>query len=345
MLENTTPLHIQVIHKNLIPGGVEVFARVWQGSTQIGFGQDGSVDIERFKILNPPDLVNDSSSTIKMIRPRQELDGGVVIPEAIRTLRKDPDKALLISLEQIVRAKQHAYIGSNIIVGKIGNTTTTIYPHSSDGYVRHEQDVGFSLARDASVGTAVVTTATSLFTRVYQRTTSQFRLERINLSFDTTSIGSDQTVTGATLSLTPSTLLQSGGTVSDGTIVIWGNQSSNTTLNVADWQPYDSPGVFTPISGKVSYSAQSVGSPTDFVLTDFSRIWTSGTENTKLVVTTDDDQQDTPPSWGSGEKYMYYFYHSTEVSGTVNDPRLVVEHEAGGGGGVVNPALLNLGRL
>ncbi len=56
---------IQVV--SMIPndGGVAVFARVWgKGGQQIGFGRDGSVDIERFLIHNPPVLVPDATGSI-----------------------------------------------------------------------------------------------------------------------------------------------------------------------------------------------------------------------------------------------------------------------------------------
>src|SRR3990167_8130850 len=34
--------------------GIELFARAWRGTQQLGFGSDGSVEIERFRIFNPP---------------------------------------------------------------------------------------------------------------------------------------------------------------------------------------------------------------------------------------------------------------------------------------------------
>src|SRR3990167_1737916 len=39
--------------------GIELFARAWRGTQQLGFGSDGSVEIERFRIFNPPILVDD----------------------------------------------------------------------------------------------------------------------------------------------------------------------------------------------------------------------------------------------------------------------------------------------
>src|SRR3989344_2016473 len=48
---------IQSVQK--IEGGIEILARAWKDGKQLGFGKDGSVEIERFKIFNPPILVDD----------------------------------------------------------------------------------------------------------------------------------------------------------------------------------------------------------------------------------------------------------------------------------------------
>ena len=44
-------------------GGLEVVARAWKGTHQLGFGKDGSVEWERFWIYNPPVLVYDPAGT------------------------------------------------------------------------------------------------------------------------------------------------------------------------------------------------------------------------------------------------------------------------------------------
>ena len=54
-----------------IEGGVEILARAWKGNKQFGFGKNGSVEIERFKIYNPPILVPDSNGAIV----RESTDG------------------------------------------------------------------------------------------------------------------------------------------------------------------------------------------------------------------------------------------------------------------------------
>ena len=57
-------LEIEIVKTNLIEGGIEVFARAWRDGNQIGFGADGSVDVERFKVFNPPILVLDEQGPL-----------------------------------------------------------------------------------------------------------------------------------------------------------------------------------------------------------------------------------------------------------------------------------------
>jgi len=45
-------VHVEIVEQRTIPSGIEVFARAWNENGQIGFGPDGTVDIERFKIFN-----------------------------------------------------------------------------------------------------------------------------------------------------------------------------------------------------------------------------------------------------------------------------------------------------
>src|SRR3990167_9105794 len=110
---------IEVVDSNPIPGGVEVFARAWnKDGTQIGFG-DGTVDLERFRFINPPIMVPDGTKTSKILE-----DGNIV---RLDNFIEDSEKALLLSLEHTISVVKRSGSDS-IIKGKIGNTTTTIYP-------------------------------------------------------------------------------------------------------------------------------------------------------------------------------------------------------------------------
>src|SRR5687767_6458106 len=48
-----------------IPGGIEYYARAWVANDgQVGFGRDGSVDLERFRVFNHPIMVPDGTKSV-----------------------------------------------------------------------------------------------------------------------------------------------------------------------------------------------------------------------------------------------------------------------------------------
>ena len=55
---------IEIVDIKPIENGLELFARVSQGGKQIGFGKDGTVDVERFRLINPPTIVPDLNGDI-----------------------------------------------------------------------------------------------------------------------------------------------------------------------------------------------------------------------------------------------------------------------------------------
>jgi hypothetical protein len=55
---------IEIVKTKAIEGGVEVFIKAWKDGKQVGFGKDGTVEIERVRLFNPPILVADKSGDV-----------------------------------------------------------------------------------------------------------------------------------------------------------------------------------------------------------------------------------------------------------------------------------------
>src|SRR3990167_995325 len=118
--------------------GIEVTARAWKGTKQLGFGPDGSIEIERFRIFNPPILVDDpNGDVVREFTIKNPITGEVVLHQ--RKLREDPIEAIRQDLAHTI-----SIVGKDngrITKGIIGNTTTTVYPDANpetntvDGYV------------------------------------------------------------------------------------------------------------------------------------------------------------------------------------------------------------------
>jgi len=113
---------VEIIKINKLEKGVEVFARVWEGEEQYGFGKDGSVDIEKFTIINPPILVPDGTTSKLTIK---DFDGSDKIVDA-PNLKEDPKQYIINII--IENAKIVGKLRTNIIEGKIGRSTLIVYP-------------------------------------------------------------------------------------------------------------------------------------------------------------------------------------------------------------------------
>ena len=117
-------IKIEIQSLDKIEGGIEIFARAWKGDKQLGFGADGTVDIERFRIFNPPILVHDPNGDI--VRNFTDKDGNV---KQLK-LREDAKQAILDTLAHTI--KVIGKTDTNIKAGSIGNTTSTFYPDSGN---------------------------------------------------------------------------------------------------------------------------------------------------------------------------------------------------------------------
>src|SRR3990167_8166475 len=166
-----------------IDRGVEIYARAWKDGKPVGF-IDGSVEIERFRIFNPPILVPDPLGGI--IRPYTDDKGN------IKTLiyREDPLEAIKQTLAHTIKVS--AKDGSKIIKGKIGNTTSTFFPDadvestSVEGMIQVVDVATWEGAQDATTGTANDSAASSVVgTRTDANGTT---LRRAYLLFDTSAI-------------------------------------------------------------------------------------------------------------------------------------------------------------
>src|SRR3990167_4389300 len=197
---------IEVIDMKAIDSGVELYARAWNlDGSQIGFGKDGSVDIERFIFINPPILVDDPNGTIV-----REWNDKITGQLQQTRLRENPQEAILLSLTHTIKVKQQKFGSKNIIAGKIGNTTLTACPQPStgtapiDGQTEKASGLGsgtdFATLRAAAGGSVDNTGGAADTLLGSDNVTDKYRLlYRGGFGFDTSIIGSNN-VDSSTLS-------------------------------------------------------------------------------------------------------------------------------------------------
>ena len=321
---------IEVTDMKAIPNGVELYARAWNlDGTQIGFGIDGTVDIERFVFINPPIMVDDPAGTIV----RSWTDKITGEPQE-RKLREDPREAILISLAHTIKVKQQKFGSEKIIAGKVGNTTLTAYPQPSTGTAPIDGSVGKTEAAagidfgalENSAGDTTDLTGVGLDVNVLAGTTdNKYRqIQRGGVGFDTSSIGSD-TIDSAILSLMPrinATVL--GDTdldIADFTPTNGANFPA-TDYNAVNWS------TTTRYATGIAISASTADVYSNFTLNASGRAEINGSGNTfyGLMLKWDFDNNFTG-TWVSADSSRWQPYQADQA-GTTKDPKLVVEHTA-----------------
>lgn len=339
---NRKKYEIEVIDIKTINGGVEVYARVSRGGKQIGFGKDGTVDIERFKIFNPPILVPDKNGEILRHTPASKLHP----VETFDRYRKDPKEAILQAIEHTVDVKKQKFNDAKIVVGKIGNTTSTFYPAAGanspvDGSVYYDpSSTTWSAIHDyTGTATAAYVTQNWVYSGGMQcsSTTNQWKgIIRGYVLFDTSSIGATDTIDSATFSLYGQ-WKDSNTDVSYNVYSGIPDSDSNITTSDFDYNQFGT----TAYSSAITHSSYSTAGYNDWVFNATGEAAIARNGETKpaggnnsgityLGLRCVADADDSEPSYVTSAFRRAYGY-SADETGTSKDPKLVVEHTSAGG--------------
>jgi len=310
--------------------GIELFARAWRGTQQLGFGQDGSVEIERFFIFNPPILVDDPNGTIT----REWID--IITGELKqRKLREDPVEAL----RQVVSSLTKIWGKSNnqIVLGKIGKTINTFYPSAgavspADGRVRHQCnpkgsgcDWGVIVAAAGNEANVSGDGDSGMQMESDTATNKWTQIGRAIWQFNTAAIGTDTiasstisfygSVKGDNLSITPNINVYSASPASASDVVAGDYDSLGTT-------EFSTTKTFASIS-TVDYNyfvlnASGIANINKTGVSAFS------TRNAQY------DVANSAPTWGN-DTGSWIFFNTADQAGTTKDPQLSVDYAPAAG--------------
>lgn len=208
---------IEIISIEKIEKGVQVLARAWMpNGKQIGFGRDGSVDIERFRIFNPSIMVQDPLGDIEIttVNPPTVAEAFRGEGEQIEVLhyRKDPKAAIMRTLCVVLNAKKQTFTDTKITEGLIGSTSSTFISVAGsnspmDASVQNQDESVWSTCRDATAGDESNTIQPKSNVYVGQFS-SNYYIGRAFLLFDTSAITDTDTLDSATLTLTAEGLVE-----------------------------------------------------------------------------------------------------------------------------------------
>lgn len=315
----TYGLRVEILDIQKIDRGIALHARAWKGGKPVGFGADGTVEIEKFVVINPPILIDDPTGDIT----RTSSLTGIV-----RRLREDLVLATYTSLAHTMTTV--AKDGSTIIPGKIGNTTTTAYPDpdpesvSVDGSTRRLAADTFANLR-AGAGTSASDASTEQTATRFRSTTTSDQFDIIDRAvqgFDTSSIPDTDVISSATLSF------KRGDPTVDSfsqSLVIDRNPPASATalvsgdFNVAGWDGVEQ------ASNRITAADWSVIDYNDFTLNATGQANISQTGISWFGTRGSSDFDNSAPTWESGTD-SYISFAAAETATTASDPKLVVEH-------------------
>lgn len=320
----TPNYEIEIIEVNATADLVEAFARVWKDGVQIGFGTDGTVDIERFRVFNPPILVPDPLGDVVITQQAMPELG---LPYREDTYREDPTEALLQVIQNTVESLQTKFGPEAIIPEKRGNTITTVYSGAADEYCFANLATWTGSRDSAGVGSS--NTATILAVQASFETVN-YTIYRSLLPFDTSAIGTD-VISAATFNFTPQT--NDSGGVDDQSMCI--DKTTTITPATSDYNKTNFDGVDQSARAKISTFTVNTQVSLALNATGIGNINKTGTTNFGMRFSFDMDNT-TPVSPSNVQRTFPY---SSEETGTTRDPNLVITHSAAGGG--VNSGFFN----
>jgi len=307
---------IDIQNVKAIEGGIEVFAKAWRKNKQLGFGKDGSVEIERFLIYNPPILVSDPNGTI--LREWTNKNGILHEYKYIEDLAKATRQDLAHTISLVGKEN------TNVTRGKTGNTTTTFRPAAGtnspvDGSVGNSGTV-YATVHDAGTGATATPTNTAVSAE-HDKQGTDFIIERIITLFDTSSLGTD-TIDSAVYSLEGNA---KNDTLSDSARVVTSNPASNSDIVTSDYD-FNDFGT-TALAPDKTVASWSTSAFNDYTLNATGEATIDKGGITKIGLRMVLDVNDTSPS-PAGSSFVGAFMADQGGSGTTQDPKLVVEHTA-----------------
>ena len=342
--DSTTGITVEIKDSkiNQIDGGIELYARAFKGVNQLGLGKEGKTEWERFRVFNPPILVDDSNGTI--IRTWED-----PITKEIKTrkLREDPLAATQSTLAHTIKVSSKD--GTNIVKGSFGNTTSTFYPDAGIGGGNVTMDAQVGNISNYNPGTAWAdirstvqaspdvngTAATIEMTNIQSSTVaSTWRgLYRGFANFDSSSIPDTDTIDTATLSFY-GTAKSDDLAITPNVDIYTQNTASNNDIVSADFTTF----TFTSQTGSpITYANWSTTGYNDFTFNATGRGNISKTGVSKFgTANAGYDAANSAPTWGSG-LISGVTASSADVAGTTQDPKLVVVHSSEAAGGGPNP--------
>lgn len=324
--ENLTyGVEIEVQGVKDIRGGVEIMFKGWKNGKQLGFGKDGSVEIERLRMWNPPVLVYEDTT-----KDAIDILTGETIQ--VRNKREDPAQALRDRVAYVFNTIGKDF--GNITPNKIGNTSSTFNPASGanspvDGVTTETGDgtPSWSQIRDLATGDFATTTGGDNSSIAQVTTHSNLNVwnvfVRAAITFNTAALPDGDTIDSATMGiymLSITNQLDGTGEIA----MIDTNLNSDADVTTADYTIGVEIGT-TKQATNLTLAGVTTGQINNFTLnaTGLGNINKTGISKFGIII--ESDRANIEPTYTASEGYEM---RGSLADGTSGDPILTVEHSA-----------------
>lgn len=193
-------LDVEILSVAKISGGIEMMVRASRGGIPLGFGANGTIETERFRIFNPPIMVPDGTMTDQ----EYTLSSGKIVVAKKPNVTEDASAALKQVLAYIVSLNGKE--GTNIIPGSVGNTVDTFFPSMDEQTSRQSVIQTWANIRIGN-GTGFDDSSAASFIVVEPHSTSNNYITYAFLCFvfDTSAIPDGNTISAATIGFVATT--------------------------------------------------------------------------------------------------------------------------------------------
>lgn len=314
--------------------GYEFYAKVWKNGQKVGFGDDGSVEIERFRNFGFNSfLVEDENGDIE-----KTLSG--FVPSLNETIsitkryREDLQAVILQDISHTINLV--GKLGTRIEIGKVGKTVDTFNPlriastNSGTGYFATNAGGG-TFATWRALSTATYMSAINgsgdpdyVYIQMEKNGSTSYGWNvRCWGTFDTSSIPDSNTISSATISIKPL------GSVFNPP----SDPLTGTYLNITAFSPANKRSVVstdmdnfsdTRFATDYAWSSLSIGTYSDLTLNASGIAYIDKTGDTSFFWRMNWDIDNSAPGATSGNTGASFDF------GTTNPQKLVVTHASGG---------------
>jgi hypothetical protein len=326
----------KVVSTKLGSVGYEIYVKAWNGDKQYGFGEDGSVEIERLRNYNFQSfLIEDENGTI------EETYKGYIHAlkkeiSVTKKYREDLQESILQDISHTI--KLVGKLDSKIEKGKVGKTVDTFNPRRvantrvGTGYWAFNASGSFATWRASASPTSISASNASgdpdfCYIQMESRGGGTFGWKVFPwANFDTSSIPDSNVISSAVASIRPNTsVFAPTDSMGVGTTIgITGfTPADQNAIALADMNAWTS----TRYTSDIAITSMSTSAYSDFTLNASGIAAINKTGNTLFVYRLGWDIDNTSP----GTPANGTFAGSSFAFGTTNPQKLVVTHASAGG--------------